>query len=144
MSILRGGTFRKKENQSRAPFSGSLQSRGGTYTDHSFYLPGYPRRPEDEAYDEDGNPLQYFYDSDPPGVGSPASALRDAYALYYPAEKRYHPRGLRYGPGLRWREGQGGGPPNRLFFIKPLKPLFSLSGTHESDRKLVAGRSVWP
>ncbi|KAM9054584.1 pituitary adenylate cyclase-activating polypeptide isoform 1-T1 [Megaptera novaeangliae] len=47
-------------------------------------------RPEDEAYDEDGNPLQDFYDSDPPGVGSPASALRDAYALYYPAEERYH------------------------------------------------------
>ncbi|XP_022442480.1 pituitary adenylate cyclase-activating polypeptide isoform X2 [Globicephala melas] len=44
-------------------------------------------RPEDEAYDEDGNPLQDFYDSDPPGVGSPASALRDAYALYYPAEE---------------------------------------------------------
>ncbi|ELK05719.1 Pituitary adenylate cyclase-activating polypeptide [Pteropus alecto] len=43
-------------------------------------------RPEDEAYDEDGNPLQDFYDSDPPGVGSPASALRDAYALYYPVE----------------------------------------------------------
>uniref|UniRef100_A0A8C3W871 Pituitary adenylate cyclase-activating polypeptide n=1 Tax=Catagonus wagneri TaxID=51154 RepID=A0A8C3W871_9CETA len=45
-------------------------------------------RPEDEAYDEDGNPLQDFYDSDPPGVGSPASTLRDAYALYYPAEER--------------------------------------------------------
>ncbi|XP_045313375.1 pituitary adenylate cyclase-activating polypeptide isoform X2 [Leopardus geoffroyi] len=44
-------------------------------------------RPEDEAYDEDGNPQQDFYDSDPPGVGSPASALRDAYALYYPSEK---------------------------------------------------------
>lgn len=106
--------------------------------------PGYSGRPEDEAYDEDGNPLQDFYDSDPPGVGSPASALRDAYALYYPAEKRYHPRGLRYGPGLRWREGQGGGPPNMLFFIKALKPLFFLAGTRESDRKLVAGRSVWP
>nr|XP_006205187.1 pituitary adenylate cyclase-activating polypeptide [Vicugna pacos] len=45
-------------------------------------------RPEDEAYDEDGSPLQDFYDSDPPGVGSPASALRDAYAFYYPAEER--------------------------------------------------------
>ncbi|XP_016020049.1 pituitary adenylate cyclase-activating polypeptide isoform X2 [Rousettus aegyptiacus] len=45
-------------------------------------------RPEDEAYDEDGNPLQDFYDSDPPRVGSPASALRDAYALYYPVETR--------------------------------------------------------
>nr|KAF6421622.1 adenylate cyclase activating polypeptide 1 [Rousettus aegyptiacus] len=44
--------------------------------------------PEDEAYDEDGNPLQDFYDSDPPRVGSPASALRDAYALYYPVETR--------------------------------------------------------
>ncbi|EPY73434.1 adenylate cyclase activating polypeptide 1 precursor [Camelus ferus] len=45
-------------------------------------------RPEDDAYDEDGSPLQDFYDSDPPGVGSPASALGDAYALYYPAEER--------------------------------------------------------
>ncbi|KAI4555182.1 hypothetical protein MJT46_015568 [Ovis ammon polii x Ovis aries] len=45
-------------------------------------------RPENEAYDEDGNPQQDFYDSEPPGVGSPASALRDAYALYYPAEER--------------------------------------------------------
>uniref|UniRef100_UPI004038F4CB pituitary adenylate cyclase-activating polypeptide isoform X1 n=1 Tax=Callospermophilus lateralis TaxID=76772 RepID=UPI004038F4CB len=51
--------------------------------------------PEDEAYDEDGNSLQDFYDSDPPGAGSPASALHDAYALYYPAEKRYVRRGLR-------------------------------------------------
>ncbi|XP_008825168.1 pituitary adenylate cyclase-activating polypeptide [Nannospalax galili] len=45
-------------------------------------------RPEDEAYDQDGNQLQDFYDWDPPGAGSPASALRDAYALYYPAERR--------------------------------------------------------
>ncbi|XP_057614662.1 pituitary adenylate cyclase-activating polypeptide isoform X1 [Chionomys nivalis] len=45
-------------------------------------------RPEDEAYDQDGNPVQEFYDWDPPGVGSPASALRDAYALYYPADRR--------------------------------------------------------
>ncbi|XP_003474169.1 pituitary adenylate cyclase-activating polypeptide [Cavia porcellus] len=51
-------------------------------------------RPEDEAYDEDGNPLQDFYDSDPPGAGSPASALRDAYALYYPAERRDVARGI--------------------------------------------------
>ncbi|MBV97815.1 Pituitary adenylate cyclase-activating polypeptide, partial [Eschrichtius robustus] len=51
-------------------------------------------RPEDEAYDEDGNPLQDFYDSDPPGVGSPASALRDAYALYYPAEERDFAHGI--------------------------------------------------
>ncbi|XP_067555676.1 pituitary adenylate cyclase-activating polypeptide isoform X1 [Pseudorca crassidens] len=51
-------------------------------------------RPEDEAYDEDGNPLQDFYDSDPPGVGSPASALRDAYALYYPAEERDFAHGV--------------------------------------------------
>ena len=40
-------------------------------------------------YDEDGNPQQDVYDSEPPGVGSPASALRDAYALYSPAEERY-------------------------------------------------------
>ncbi|XP_055466090.1 pituitary adenylate cyclase-activating polypeptide isoform X2 [Psammomys obesus] len=45
-------------------------------------------RPAEQAYDQDGNPLQDFYDWDPPGVGSPASALRDAYALYYPAERR--------------------------------------------------------
>ncbi|XP_007459115.1 PREDICTED: pituitary adenylate cyclase-activating polypeptide isoform X2 [Lipotes vexillifer] len=51
-------------------------------------------RPEDEAYDEDGNPLQDFYDSDPPGVGSPASAPRDAYVLYYPAEERDFAHGV--------------------------------------------------
>ncbi|XP_049626115.1 pituitary adenylate cyclase-activating polypeptide [Suncus etruscus] len=46
-------------------------------------------RTEDEAYDEDGNPLPDFYDSDPPDVGSPASAQqRDVYALYFPREKR--------------------------------------------------------
>ncbi|XP_003784847.1 pituitary adenylate cyclase-activating polypeptide [Otolemur garnettii] len=45
-------------------------------------------RPEDEAYDEDGNTLQDFYDSEPPAAGSPASALQDAYALYYPAQRR--------------------------------------------------------
>ncbi|XP_055092906.2 pituitary adenylate cyclase-activating polypeptide isoform X1 [Symphalangus syndactylus] len=45
-------------------------------------------RPEEEAYDEDGNPLQDFYDLASPGAGSPASALRDASALYYPAERR--------------------------------------------------------
>lgn len=61
--------------------------------------PSSPHRPEDEAYDEDGNPPQDFYYSDPPRVGSPASALRDVYALYYPSEKRYHPRGLRAEPG---------------------------------------------
>ncbi|XP_057156382.1 pituitary adenylate cyclase-activating polypeptide isoform X2 [Pan paniscus] len=44
-------------------------------------------RPEEEAYDEDGNPLQDFYDLESPGAGSPASALRDASALYYPAER---------------------------------------------------------
>ncbi|KAM9225350.1 pituitary adenylate cyclase-activating polypeptide [Dugong dugon] len=51
-------------------------------------------RPEDEVYDENGNLLQDFYDSDPPGVGSPASALHDASALYYPAEKRDVARGI--------------------------------------------------
>ncbi|EFB26502.1 hypothetical protein PANDA_011646, partial [Ailuropoda melanoleuca] len=35
-----------------------------------------------------------FYDSDPPGVGSPTSALRDAYALYYPSEKRDVAQGI--------------------------------------------------
>uniref|UniRef100_A0A5F7ZV16 Pituitary adenylate cyclase-activating polypeptide n=1 Tax=Macaca mulatta TaxID=9544 RepID=A0A5F7ZV16_MACMU len=45
-------------------------------------------RPEEEAYDEDGNPLQDFYDLEPPGAGSPASALRDASALYYPSDRR--------------------------------------------------------
>ncbi|XP_004447446.2 pituitary adenylate cyclase-activating polypeptide [Dasypus novemcinctus] len=51
-------------------------------------------RPEDEVYDEDGNPLPAFYDSDPPGAGGPASALRDTYALYDPAEKRDAPYGI--------------------------------------------------
>ncbi|KAM9633188.1 pituitary adenylate cyclase-activating polypeptide isoform 2-T2 [Trichechus inunguis] len=51
-------------------------------------------RPEDEVYDEDGNLLQDFYDSDPPGVRSPASALHDASVLYYPAEKRDVARGI--------------------------------------------------
>lgn len=52
-------------------------------------------------------------------------------------------RGLGYGPGLRGREEKGGGPPNRMFFIKTPKPLLSLADTRESDKKLVAGRSVW-
>lgn len=51
-------------------------------------------RPEDEAYDEDGNPLPDFYDSNPPGVGSPAFAPRHADALYYPSEKRYVAHGI--------------------------------------------------
>ncbi|XP_007933799.1 pituitary adenylate cyclase-activating polypeptide [Orycteropus afer afer] len=51
-------------------------------------------RPEDEVYDEDGNPLQYFYDSDPPGIGSPASALQDASALYSTAERRDVAQGI--------------------------------------------------
>ncbi|KAM6148951.1 pituitary adenylate cyclase-activating polypeptide isoform 1-T1 [Erethizon dorsatum] len=63
-------------------------------------------RPEDEAYDEDGNPLQDFYDSEPPGAGSPASALQDASALYYPAQRRYRGRGTA-GAG-----GQGGPSPD--------------------------------
>lgn len=29
----------------------------------------------------------------------------------------------------------GGGPPSRFFFIKALKSLLSLAGSHESDRK---------
>ncbi|KAM5222149.1 pituitary adenylate cyclase-activating polypeptide [Ctenodactylus gundi] len=45
-------------------------------------LPG--ARPEDEAYDEDGNPLQDSYDS----------ALQDAYALYYPEDGRDVVRGI--------------------------------------------------
>lgn len=57
-------------------------------------------------YDEDGNPLQDFYDSDPPGLGSPASALRDAYALYYPAEKRYRAR-IPLRPGTEVAGGEG-------------------------------------
>ncbi|XP_005372724.1 PREDICTED: pituitary adenylate cyclase-activating polypeptide [Chinchilla lanigera] len=51
-------------------------------------------RPEDEAYDEDGKPLQDLYDAAPPGAGSPASALQDAYTLYYPAERRDVAHGL--------------------------------------------------
>lgn len=100
------GTFRKKESQ-REPLSVGRcgAGEGSVLTTPSF--PGSPGRPEDEAYDEDGNPQQDFYDSDPPGVGSPASALRDAYALYYPSEKRYHPRGLRAGPGTEVAGGAG-------------------------------------
>uniref|UniRef100_A0A7N9D3P1 Pituitary adenylate cyclase-activating polypeptide n=1 Tax=Macaca fascicularis TaxID=9541 RepID=A0A7N9D3P1_MACFA len=49
---------------------------------------GSSRGPEEEAYDEDGNPLQDFYDLEPPGAGSPASALREASALYYPSDRR--------------------------------------------------------
>ncbi|XP_042531169.1 pituitary adenylate cyclase-activating polypeptide [Dipodomys spectabilis] len=45
-------------------------------------------RPEDEAYDEDGNPLQDWYDAEPPGAASPASALHDAYAPLHPAGRR--------------------------------------------------------
>ncbi|KAM6218463.1 pituitary adenylate cyclase-activating polypeptide isoform 2-T2 [Rhynchocyon petersi] len=51
-------------------------------------------RPEDEVYDEDGNPLQDFYDSDPPGISSPASVPHVASALYYPAEGRDVARGI--------------------------------------------------
>lgn len=80
--------------------------------------PGYSCRPEDEAYDEDGNPLQDFYDSDPPRVGSPASALRDAYALYYPVEMRYQLLGFQAAPGVRWWERLSGGPFSRFFFHK--------------------------
>uniref|UniRef100_A0A671FJK7 Pituitary adenylate cyclase-activating polypeptide n=1 Tax=Rhinolophus ferrumequinum TaxID=59479 RepID=A0A671FJK7_RHIFE len=96
-------------------------------------------RPEDEVYDEDGNPLPDLYDSDPPGVGSPASALRDAYALYYPTEKRYKPRGFCAAPGLRWWEGQGSVPPSRFFFIKALKALFSHGWFPRQRQKVSSG-----
>uniref|UniRef100_A0AAA9RY42 Pituitary adenylate cyclase-activating polypeptide n=1 Tax=Bos taurus TaxID=9913 RepID=A0AAA9RY42_BOVIN len=73
-------------SKSRVPgtFSGQ-DAPEGTGTPRNEPL---PNRPENEVYDEDGNPQQDFYDSESPGVGSPASALRDAYALYYPAEER--------------------------------------------------------
>ena len=55
--------------------------------------PGYPGRSEndayDEAYDEDGNQLQNFYDLEPPGMESPASAPREAEVLNHPGEIRY-------------------------------------------------------
>uniref|UniRef100_A0ABI7WFX8 Pituitary adenylate cyclase-activating polypeptide n=1 Tax=Felis catus TaxID=9685 RepID=A0ABI7WFX8_FELCA len=87
------GTFRKKESQCEPLSVGRCGAgEGSVLTTPSF--PGSPGRPEDEAYDEDGNPQQDFYDSDPPGVGSPASALRDAYALYYPSEKRDVAQGI--------------------------------------------------
>lgn len=132
----------------RAHCLGSWQSQGGTCTDHSF-CPGYHCRPEDEVYDEDGNPLPDLYDSDPPGVGSPASALRDAYALYYPTETRYKPRGFCAAPGLRWWEGQGSGPPSRFFFIKALKAIFSLGWFPQQRQKVSSGcvcvdrRAAW-
>lgn len=87
-AVLHWGAFRKKENQYEPISLGPRRAREVLV----LTIPsasGYSCRPEDEAYDEDGNPLQDFYDSDPPGVGSPASALRDAYALYYPVETRY-------------------------------------------------------
>ncbi|XP_024436227.1 pituitary adenylate cyclase-activating polypeptide isoform X2 [Desmodus rotundus] len=40
----------------------------------------------DEAYDEDGNQLQNFYDLEPPGMESPASAPREAEVLNHPGE----------------------------------------------------------
>ncbi|XP_006901345.1 PREDICTED: pituitary adenylate cyclase-activating polypeptide-like [Elephantulus edwardii] len=51
-------------------------------------------RPEDEVYDEDANLLQDFYDSDPLGIGSPASVPQDASTLYYPADERDVARGI--------------------------------------------------
>lgn len=116
---------------------------GRTCNDHSFWL---PRSPEDEAYDEDGNSLQDFYDSDPPGAGSPASALHDAYALYYPAERRYDQRGLRGGP---WTASPKEGGRGRVVaqstsvFVKVLKSLFCLVRSHETDGKIGGGGSVW-
>lgn len=104
-----------------------LKELGRDVTDHPSCL---LRRPEDEAYDEDGNPLRDFYDAEPPGAGSPASALHDAYALYYPAERRYYLREARAArPGTRWgagRKEQDGGPQSRFIFLNVLKPLFSL------------------
>lgn len=95
------GIFRKKENRGALwGFRPCRDRDGRVLTTPS--APGYSGRPEDEAYDEDGNPLQDFYDSDPPGVGGPASTLRDAYALYYPAEERY-----RYAPRCTWTERAG-------------------------------------
>lgn len=66
-----------------------LAEAGKDLTDHSFCPLATPAGRRTRRTDEDGNPQQDFYDSEPPGVGSPASALRDAYALYYPAEERY-------------------------------------------------------
>lgn len=57
-------------------------------------------RPEDEAYDEDGDPLQDFYAAGPPGAGSPASALQGAHALYYPGARGDHPPGTDVALGL--------------------------------------------
>uniref|UniRef100_A0A8C0NQB0 Pituitary adenylate cyclase-activating polypeptide n=1 Tax=Canis lupus familiaris TaxID=9615 RepID=A0A8C0NQB0_CANLF len=95
--------------------------------------PGYPRRPEDEAYDEDGHPLQDFYDSDPPGAGSPASALRDAYALYYPAETRY-PRAAPAPAGTATAGGAGGWPTELVVFLR--SPQASLlSGWYQRARQ---------
>lgn len=88
-TVLRGAPFGRR-NILRAPLGlWVLAEAGKDPTDHSFCPLATPCRPENEVYDGDGNPQQDFYDSEPPGVGSPASALRDAYALYYPAEERY-------------------------------------------------------
>ncbi|XP_023599336.1 pituitary adenylate cyclase-activating polypeptide isoform X1 [Myotis lucifugus] len=45
-------------------------------------------RSEDEAYDEDGNQLQNFYDSEPPRIDRSASVHREAHALNHPGEIR--------------------------------------------------------
>ncbi|CAK6447777.1 unnamed protein product [Pipistrellus nathusii] len=45
-------------------------------------------RSEEEAYDEDGNQLQNFYDWEPPRVERPASGPREAHAPSPPGEMR--------------------------------------------------------
>ncbi|ELK31634.1 PREDICTED: pituitary adenylate cyclase-activating polypeptide isoform X2 [Myotis davidii] len=45
-------------------------------------------RSEDEAYDEDGNQLQNFYDLEPPRIERPASVHRETHALNHPGEIR--------------------------------------------------------
>lgn len=101
------------------------------------------RRPADEAYDQDGNPLQDFYDWDPPGVGSPVSALRDAYALYYPADRRYKPPAFRpwLGPDLAGGTGWGlhkSGP----FYESPEAPLPGQPQKISSRPRWGAGRTT--
>lgn len=110
-------------------FIASSRSWGGAVLTNPS-APGYSGRPEDEAYDEDGNPLPDFYDSDPPDVGSPASAQRDAYALYFPPEKRYPTPRASYTtvPGSRVARGAGRRLIGTFFPQEPTSPSFSLGG----------------
>ncbi|KAK2094589.1 hypothetical protein P7K49_028327 [Saguinus oedipus] len=93
------GKLGRQAGRGAVLFSSQVCAIGGTLQWHpreegsASRLAGY-EWPEEEAYDEDGTPLQDFYDLESPGAGSPASALRDAFALYYPVERRDAAHGI--------------------------------------------------